>query len=245
MRKIIEIDEDKCNGCGHCVTGCDEGALAIIDGKAKIVKDRFCDGLGACIGECPEDALKLIEREADAFDEAAVHVHLETLARQAASAPAAAGCAGAQIRTLPPRAETAEAVPAQVSALTNWPVQIHLIPPHAPFLKAANLLIAADCVPVSFPDLHRTYLKNRTVMIGCPKFDDGKAYIQKFAEIFATAGIRSVTVLSMEVPCCAGLIRMVQTGMERAGVTVPMEEIVVTIQGQIQEAGRQPKRMLL
>lgn len=241
-RKIIQIDEDRCDGCGNCVISCAEGALKIVDGKAKVISDNLCDGLGACIGECPQDALKIIEREAEDFDEAAVEKHLET---QKATAGEAAptmpcGCPSTQIQSFAPAAGCQGAnIPkrqeASGSALTHWPVQIRLIPPTAPFLKGADLLVVADCVPVAFPNLHGDYLEGKTVMVGCPKFDDVQSYIDKFAEIFTTAGIKSVTTMVMEVPCCSGLPMIVKKGMEKAGASVPHKQVTISTRGQVLE----------
>lgn len=240
MRKIIQIDEEKCDGCGQCVISCAEGALKIIDGKAKVISDNLCDGLGACIGECPQDALKIIEREAEEFDEAAVEAHLaESKAGDAPLGTMACGCPSTQIQQFAPAdaCRTADAPsqfgPDAESALSHWPVQIRLVPPSAPFLKGADLLIAADCVPVAFPSLHRDFLKGRVVMIGCPKFDDAEAYIEKFAEIFATAGIKRITTVVMEVPCCSALPVIVQKGLERSAKAIPMEQVTISTRGKI------------
>ncbi len=238
-RKIIQIDEEKCDGCGNCVIGCAEGALAIVDGKAKVISDNLCDGLGACIGECPQGALTIIEREAQAFDEEAVEVHLSTRQQDdPEEKPMACGCPSAQIQSFSPCAkanqpmrQTAE----NESTLTHWPVQIRLVPPDAPFLKGADLLVAADCVPVAFPSFHQDFLQGKTVMLGCPKFDDVQAYVEKFAAIFKTAGIKRITIVIMEVPCCAGMPRIVQKAMEKAGVQIPVEQVVVSTRGRILE----------
>ncbi len=240
IRKIIEIDEDKCNGCGNCVVDCAEGAIEIIDGKAKIIKDLLCDGLGACMGNCPEDALRIIEREADEFDEEAVHVHLENMKKNAeAPQTQACGCPSTQIQAFgaPSPCQSAN-IPATLSggdsALTHWPVQIKLVPPTAPFLKGSDLLIAADCVPVSYPALHKDFLTGRTVMIGCPKFDNPTEYIEKFTEVFKVADLKSVTVLLMEVPCCSGLSTIVKKAMELSGQDIPVKDVVITLKGGIQ-----------
>jgi NAD-dependent dihydropyrimidine dehydrogenase PreA subunit len=254
MRKIIEIDEERCDGCGQCVIGCAEGALEIIAGKAKVTSDNLCDGLGACIGECPQGALEIVEREADAFDEAAVEAHLEGQQGAAAAQPAGdtlpCGCPSTQLQSFPPQTACQEANEPRAlkasskaaapsgeipSALMHWPVQVRLIPPTAPFLKGADLLVVADCVPVAFPSLHQDFLRDRAVMVGCPKFDDADAYIQKFRDIFKTAGIKSVTVMVMEVPCCSGLPGMVRRGMTEAGVDMPIEQVVISNRGQILE----------
>ena len=238
LRKIIEIDEDLCNGCGNCVTGCAEGALQIIDGKAKVVSETFCDGLGACIGECPTGALQIVEREAPPFDEEAVKKHLTKKEKEPETMPC--GCPSAHIQIFdkpssceaankPKHFEKAE----EESALTHWPIQIKLIPASAPFLKGADLLVLADCTAVAFPTLHRDLMKGKVVMMGCPKFDDVHEYVEKFADIFKTAGIKSVTTVVMEVPCCAGMPMIVKKGMEAANKKVPMKEIVLSLRGKI------------
>jgi NAD-dependent dihydropyrimidine dehydrogenase PreA subunit len=240
-RKIIKIDEELCDGCGQCVTSCAEGALQIIDGKAKVISDNFCDGLGACIGECPTGALKIIEREADEFDVEAVEKHLqgkqeEKRKKEAVEKPASpCGCqsAGVQIFTCKDANKPSFIEKEGDSALSHWPVQIKLVPVNAPFLKGADLLILADCVSVAFPTLHRDFLKDKTVMMGCPKFDDVQEYIDKFAAIFKEAGIKSVTTLIMEVPCCSGLPMIVKKGMEKAGVNLPVEKVVISTKGKI------------
>jgi Pyruvate/2-oxoacid:ferredoxin oxidoreductase delta subunit len=242
-RKIIEIDEQRCDGCGQCAIACAEGAISIIDGKARLVSDNYCDGLGACLGECPQGALRMIEREAEDFDPEAVEHHLkEPEKREKAAAPAMpCGCPSSQIRILQSPAMCAsanapkgwKASSATPSALSHWPVQIRLVPPSAPFLKGADLLIAADCTPVAYPDFHRDFLKDKVVLLGCPKFDDVPQYVQKFSEIFSAAGIKSVTVLVMDVPCCSGLPSIVRKGMAAAGKQVPMEEVVIGARGNI------------
>jgi Pyruvate/2-oxoacid:ferredoxin oxidoreductase delta subunit len=239
MRKIIEIDEERCDGCGQCVPGCAEGALAIVDGKAKVVSEVFCDGLGACIGECPNDALTLIEREAEEFDDEAVQEHLENQKRTTDDQKPACGCPSSQIQSFMSTACEGANQPAAIagteSALAHWPIQINLVPPHAPFLKNADLLVVADCAPLAFPDFHSRFLKGRAVMMGCPKFDDAEAYIDKFAQVFSTAEINSVTTVVMEVPCCAGLPYIVKKGLEKSGKDIPLTEIVVSTRGKIIE----------
>ena len=236
LRKIIEIDDELCNGCGNCVTGCAEGALQIIDGKAKVVSETFCDGLGACIGECSTGALKIVEREASPFDEEAVKKHL--VKSQEATMPCGCPSAHIQIFDKPSACEAANKPKhfesaQEESALTHWPIQIKLIPASAPFLKGADLLVLADCTAVAFPSLHRDLMKGKVVMMGCPKFDDVHEYVQKFADIFKTAGIKSVTVAVMEVPCCSGMPVIVKKGMEAANKKIPMKEIVLSLRGKI------------
>jgi NAD-dependent dihydropyrimidine dehydrogenase PreA subunit len=241
-RKIIEIDPERCDGCGLCVPSCAEGAIQIIDGKAALTAEKYCDGLGACLGECPNDALHIIEREAEDFDEHAVEAHLQAQARKASAAPSETklpcGCPSTTLQTFAPvsscqEANQPKAQTAQGSALGHWPVQIKLIPPTAPFLKNANLLVVSDCAPLAYPSFHQDLLPGKVVMMGCPKFDDVQEYIQKFAEIFNTADINSVTTVVMEVPCCAGLPWIVKQAMEKAGKNIPLAERVVDIQGNL------------
>ena len=240
-RKIIQIDEELCDGCGNCVPSCAEGSLEIVDGKARVISDNLCDGLGACLGECPQGALSIVEREAEEFDEEAVEEHLAKQNKAHPSPqpmPVSGGCPSAQIQSFaqPTPCQAANAPVQSVSAesaLTHWPVQIRLIPPTAPFLKHSDLLVVADCVPVSFADFHGTFLKGKTVAMGCPKFDDAQDYIEKFAHIFQNAELNSITTVIMEVPCCAGLPMIVKRGMELSGVKVPMEEVVISTRGQI------------
>jgi len=223
-RSIIEIDEELCDGCGQCVPACAEGALQVIDGKARLVAEKYCDGLGACLGECPTGALKVIEREVEAFDEEAVQAHV---AEARAERPA---CPSAQAQRLEPGG----AAPTRsASALTHWPVQIRLVPPTAPFLQGADLLVAADCVTVACANFHSEFLEGKVVMVGCPKFDDAELYVQRFADIFRSADVKSVTTVVMEVPCCQGLPAMVEKGMALAGKRVPLEKIVLSLQGAV------------
>jgi ferredoxin len=237
-RKIIQIDEDRCDGCGNCVISCAEGALQIVDGKAKVISDNLCDGLGACLGECPQGALTIIERDADEFDEDAVEAHLESRNDAEEEKTMACGCPSTRIQSFAPaddcrRTNAPTTHEKSASALTHWPVQIRLIPPTAPFLKGADLLVVADCVPVAFPSLHHDFMEGKAVMVGCPKFDDAQVYIDKFAAIFETAGIKRVTTVVMEVPCCSGLPMIVKKGMEKAGVNVPSRQVTISTRGEI------------
>jgi len=238
QRKIIEIDDELCDGCGQCIIGCAEGALVIVDGKAKVVADKFCDGLGACIGECPNDALRIVEREADEFDEIAVEKHLADKETQEENSPAAAcGCPSTQVQSFAPTpCQQANSLAFQdnvESALSHWPVQIHLVPPHAPFLKHAELVVVADCTPLAYPNFHERFMKGKVVLVGCPKLDDQQAYIDKFAQIFKQAEIASLTTVIMEVPCCGGLPYILEQGMQQAGKQIPLETVVISTRGQI------------
>ncbi len=237
-RKIIEIDELRCSGCGQCASACAEGAIEIIQGKARVIKDIFCDGLGACIGECPEHALAIVERAADPFDDKAVEEHLKRKEgdEKLPDNFLACGCPSTHMQILTPRGSKEEwkaddkAAP---SALAHWPVQIRLVPPTAPFLKGARLLVAADCSSVAYPDFHKDFLKDRAVLIGCPKFDDTAEYINKFRDIFVVADLKDVTVLIMEVPCCSRLPMIVREGLTLSGRKVPVEVAVVSAKGEI------------
>ncbi len=232
LRKIIEIDEELCDGCGQCVIACAEGAIKIIDGKAKLISEKYCDGLGACIGECPQGAIKIIEREAEEFDEEAVEQYLESKEKE--GDPLACGCPSSHVQILDNRDNMEEKVKEVIaSSLGHWPVQIKLIPPNATFLNNSDLLVTADCVPVAYPMLHKDFLPNRVIMLGCPKFDDQQEYIDRFSNIFKLNNIQKVTVLIMEVPCCSALPIIVKKGMEKAGMNIPIEQITINIKGKI------------
>jgi len=240
QRKVIEIDEELCDGCGQCIPSCSEGALQIIDGKAKLVSESYCDGLGACLGECPQDALKVIEREAEEFDEDAVEQYLksggkvETMDLPMGVCPSAAVHIFGEGATSCETANTPVTLDAQQeSRLGHWPVQINLVPVAAPFLKNAALLVLADCTAVAYPNLHRDFLGGQAVMMGCPKFDDVDGYLEKLTEIFKTSDIQKVTVLNMEVPCCSSLPMIVQKAMKNAGKIAPYEEIMIGTNGTI------------
>lgn len=235
MRKIIEIDEERCDGCGECVPACAEGAIEIVNGKARVAADKYCDGLGACMGDCPNDALRIVEREAEDFDEEAVEMYLNEKVKKSEEILPAAGCPSSQFQmSIPAGAQGG------LSNLSHWPVQIHLVQPHAPFLKNADLLVAADCTTVAYPNFHQDYLKGKVVMIGCPKFDDGEAYIQKFTDIFKAAEIKSITVLVMEVPCCSGLPVMIQRAMAAAKKEIPLEIVVISTRGEVLKSNARP-----
>jgi len=207
LRKIVHIDENLCNGCGECIPKCAEGALQIVNGKAKIVSETYCDGLGACIGQCPQGAITVIEREAEQFDEKAVEEHL----------------AG----------DTAEVN--QTLVKPQWPVKINLIPRQAPFFNQANLLIVADCAPVAYPDLQRKMLPGKRILIGCPKFEDARGYAEKLREILKLNDVASVTVVHMEVPCCSGLKWAVDKALQESGKQIPLKRYIMTIGGELNE----------
>ncbi len=273
-RSIIRIDHDKCDGCGECIPSCPEGALQIIDGKARLVGDLFCDGLGACVGHCPKGALSVEEREAEPYDERrtmeniipqgpnTIRAHLDHLRRHGAQAELRTalevlaergiapppepripcGCPASSPRSLE-RAEEAAApsdgVPRQ-SRLRNWPVQLTLVPPEAPYLRGADLLLAADCAPFAYADFHEEFLKGRVLLVGCPKLDDAHFYVEKLASILRMNRPRSLTCVHMEVPCCFGLVQIARRAIEDAGVPIEFHEVTLGVRGDrpVPAAGR-------
>ena len=249
-RKIIKIDEEKCNGCGLCVPACAEGAIQIIDGKARLVSEIYCDGLGACLGECPTGAITIEEREAEQFDQAAVEKHLARQAQEknadaAFSGNGFQGCPGSLSRMLPVEDQAQEepddfeSAPAH-SKLGNWPVQLKLVPLSAPYFHEAKLLISADCVPFAYADFHREFLSGKTVLIGCPKLDDPAIYRQKLAEIFMRNQISSIDVLTMEVPCCFGLANLVEEAVKDSGKEIPVTYTTLGISGEVLDKRTSP-----
>ena len=264
-RKMIRIDEDKCDGCGLCVPACAEGALQIIDGKARLVSEVYCDGLGACLGECPRGAITIEEREAEEYDPKAVEQHLaasgrsregQGMGRHAKKSAHGAkgsdgdgggsslpcGCPGSAVRSIhrDSARDGAEAGgcadgPSMESALTNWPVQIKLLPPKAPYLDGARLLIAADCVPFAYADFHRRFVKGHVALVGCPKLDDAQYYIDKLASIFEQNDIIGITLPYMEVPCCHGLVYIVEQALAKAGRDIPVDAVMIGVDGSIKK----------
>jgi len=271
VRKVVKIDEEKCDGCGACVPGCAEGALQIIDGKAKLVSEVYCDGLGACLGECPQDAITIEDREAEKFDEEAVEHHLHQ--QEHAHDTLACGCPSSTVQQFDKEEETLacgcssstvqqfdkqeEALPCGCpsttvtefdkcglsgavepsaraeSTLSHWPVQLTLVPPNAPFLASANVVLAADCVPFTYPNFHQDFLKDHALLVACPKLDDFEAHLAKLTEVLKSADIRSLKVVRMEVPCCSGLVHMAQEAIKRSGKSIPFAEVVIGVRGEV------------
>jgi len=235
IRNIIRIDDNLCDGCGLCASKCAEGALRIINGKARMVSETYCDGLGVCIGECPRGAITIEQREAQAFDEEAVRVNLDR-ASYIREAPSPCGCPGAAVRSFGPRAAALDdgQTPAEsISELRQWPVQLMLVPEYAPYLQGADILVSADCVPYALPDFHSGYLKGRAVLVGCPKLDNIEFYNEKLADIFRVSTPASITVMRMEVPCCGGIARAVVRARDEATPDVPVDIITVGIGGTV------------
>lgn len=254
MRKVIKIDEELCNGCGLCVPSCAEGAIQIIDGKARLVSDKYCDGLGACLGECPQGALSFEERVADDFDMDAVEEHLTSMGRsleehnsrhqeQPKPAPRPhhghGGCPGSRMldfsRDVEEEEESGDA-PKLRSQLRQWPVKLNLVNPSAPYFQDADLVLAADCSAFAYASFHPDFLKGKALAIGCPKFDDVQRYIDKLTDIITEGGIKSITVVHMEVPCCLGLLYAAKEAVEASGKQIPVKSIVVSIRGEVKDA---------
>jgi len=232
VRKIITIDEEKCNGCGDCVPTCAEGALQIIDGKAKLVSEKYCDGLGACLGECPQGAITIEERAAEEFNEQAVKLHLEEKKHTMEELPC--GCPSATVTQFERQETTGVAPPEatnQRSMLGHWPVQLTLVPPMAPFLQGADLILAADCVPFAYAGFHRDFLKDHSLLVACPKLDDFQSHLKKLTDILSHSSVKSLTVVHMEVPCCSGLVHMAKQAAQLSGKDIPFKEVTVSIQG--------------
>lgn len=263
VRKIVCIDESKCNGCGLCIPNCAEGALAIIDGKAKLIKDLYCDGLGACLGHCPQDAITIIEREADEFNEEAVEEMLKEQGKELKHAPAqpaapaggcpgsavrqfghqpahnhehghGGGCPGSRMRMIQRKeTETEDSDVKVTSKLRQWPVQLQLVPAAAPYLKGADLLVTADCVPFAYANYHNDFLKGKAVVVGCPKLDDTMYYAQKLEDIIKLNDLESITVLRMEVPCCSGIAQATKIGRDKSGVNIPIKVVTISLEGEV------------
>lgn len=260
VRKIIQIDEEKCNGCGLCIPNCAEGALKIVDGKVKLVKDLYCDGLGACLGHCPQEALTIIEREAEEFDmEAAMKVMNEQNIKEKSSHESVqGGCPGSAVKQFGNHAVHAHAHAHEgecpgsrmrqfnnnakddsddnvtvKSKLRQWPVQLTLVPPSAPYFQKADLLITADCVPFAYGNYHNDFLKGKAVVVGCPKLDDVQSYTEKLEEIIRINDLESVTVLRMEVPCCSGIAFAAKTARDKSGISIPIKVITISLEGEV------------
>ena len=231
IRTIIKIDESKCDGCGLCVSACHEGALALVDGKAKLLRDDYCDGLGNCLPACPMEAISFEEREAAAFDEVAVKAQME----RTQSDTLACGCPGTHSQTIEREVVRNDAkAQVQRSQLSQWPVQIKLVPPTAPYFQGAKLLVAADCSAYAYGGFHEDYMRGRITLIGCPKLDEGD-YAEKLTDILRSNDIKSVTVTRMEVPCCGGIELAVKTALQNCGKLIPWQVVTISTDGRLLE----------
>ncbi|UCC69792.1 MAG: 4Fe-4S binding protein [Armatimonadota bacterium] len=262
VRNVVHIDEEKCNGCGQCVTACAEGAIQLVDGKARLVSEIYCDGLGACIGECPQGAITVEQRDAEDYDVRATREHLRRIGRDPSAAhdPNAehghahagedlpCGCAGSAARAFTPAAQgvcpgsAPRSVAAgaergrtgQPSALGQWPVQLALVAPNAPYFQGADLLVTADCVPYAYADYHADLLAGKAVVVGCPKLDTAEYYVGKLAAILSASDLKSISVAIMEVPCCRGLVRIVEQALAQSGKDLPFEVVTIGVRGEKQ-----------
>ena len=231
-RNIIKIDEEKCNGCGQCVNACAEGAIQIIDGKAKLVSEIYCDGLGACLGTCPQDAITIEQREAAEFDEEAAKKHLEE--NKKSQKPIDFVCPGLMSAKLRENdGEDSSTAAGGMSRLSHWPVQLKLVSPSATYFAGADLLLVADCVPFAMGDFHEKFLKNHSVIVGCPKLDDAVYYINKLGEILTVNNIKSLTVVHMEVPCCRGLTQIAKEAISKNKIEMAFEDVTIDLKGNI------------
>ena len=235
IRRIIEIDKEKCNGCGACADACHEGAIGMVDGKAELLRDDYCDGLGDCLPTCPTGAIKFVEREAAEYDEAAamenkkkkvdnMHSHDHTHAH--------GGCPGSRMRQMSPRPVKENTSKESVSQLAQWPCQIKLVPVNAPYFDGAKLLIAADCTAYAYAAMHDEFMRGRITLIGCPKLD-GVDYSEKLTEILTANDVKSVTIVRMEVPCCGGIEQATKNALQRSGKFIPWQVVTVSVDGQI------------
>ncbi|MFQ6083561.1 MAG: ATP-binding protein [Candidatus Aminicenantia bacterium] len=255
LRKIIIIDEDKCDGCGLCIPSCPEGALQIVDTpkgpKARLVKENFCDGLGACLGECPQDALTIEEREVERYDEEGViaHIkekspellekHLAHLKEHAQELPqyhshqGIPSCPSAQMHHWEKEGEEVEEIARISSELRQWPIQLHLVPPFAPYFNNADLILVADCVPFAYANFHTEFLRGNAIAIACPKLDNIEPYVDNILQIINKSNIKSLKVIHMEVPCCYGLVHIVKEALDQSGKNIPFEAVMIGIKGEI------------
>ncbi len=234
VRNIVKIDEDKCNGCGECVIACAEGAIEIVDGKARLISETYCDGLGACLGHCPQDAIIIEKRESAEFDEQATEEHLSQM-QDKQPTKADFVCPGMMAREIKTQELSQHNPAVGQSQLSHWPIQLKLLSPSAAYLADSDLMLVADCVPFAMPDFHSRLLRKHTIAVGCPKLDDAAFYIEKFAEILKADNLNSLTVVHMEVPCCSGLTEIAKRAIKLADISLAFEDITITLDGNIKQ----------
>jgi ferredoxin len=230
LRNIVIIDEDKCNGCGLCIPTCAEGALKIINGKAKLISDRYCDGLGACLGQCPYNAIAIKEREAEQFDKVAVTAHVMQVEQQ--NKTRETHNINFPLNSVIPQNKSVLCASMQESKrqgpiLKQWPIQLALVSPNAPFFDGSDILLVADCVPFAYPNFHTDFLNNNTLLVACPKLDDSQSHLEKLVKIMEHSNVKSITVLHMDVPCCSGLIHMTKQAILNCGKDIPLSEFTI------------------
>jgi len=234
VRNIVKIDEDKCNGCGECVIACAEGAIEIVDGKAKLISETYCDGLGACLGHCPQDAITIEKRESTGFDEQATEQHLAQMQNKQQK-QADFVCPGLMTKEIKTHGSSQHNPAAGQSQLSHWPIQLKLLSPSAPYLADSDLMLVADCVPFAMPDFHSSLLREHTIAVGCPKLDDAAFYIEKFAAILKADNLNSLTVVHMEVPCCSGLTEIAKRAIKLADISLAFKDITIALDGNIKQ----------
>jgi Pyruvate/2-oxoacid:ferredoxin oxidoreductase delta subunit len=230
IRKIVKIDADKCNGCGDCILSCSEGALQVVDGKARLISEVYCDGLGACLGECPQGAISIEERKAESFDEEAAKLSAR---KTPAGKEEFISDYSSAVKNELEKSEAVSINGKQTSMLEHWPVQLTLVSPSAPFLKAADLILAGDCVPFAYAEFHRDFLAKHSLLVACPKLDDFQAHLTKLTEILKRANVKSLTIVHMEVPCCSGLAHMARLAMQQSVKVIPVREVTISAKGEI------------
>ena len=239
VRDIVKIDEELCDGCGKCIPDCVEGALRLLNGKARLVKEIYCDGLGACLGACPRGAISIEKREAEEFDEPATRIHMGNITHQVPALPteslSTSGCPGMAARQLDASTPVNAPASGTGSSLGHWPVQLSLLTPGAPYFENRELLLTADCVPVAVPDFHTRFLAGKSIAVACPKLDDVTPHLEKLTAILASSSVRSVKVLRMEVPCCSGLTALAEAALRASGKNLPLEEIIIEVGGKIEK----------
>lgn len=238
-RDIVKINEELCDGCGKCIPACPEGALKIVDGKAKLVSETYCDGLGSCLGQCPTGALEIEVRDADPFDHAKAELHVSkepvdsSGARKDISCPSVENVFQGKTTVQVKEAESEGLITQGDSRLQNWPIQIYLVPTESQYLENCDLVIAADCVPFAYPDFHEKFLKDKVLLVGCPKLDDHNYYLEKLSQMFIKNNIKTVTVVYMEVPCCFGMAHLIRESILNSGKQIPLKMIRLSIKGEI------------
>ncbi|UCE98472.1 MAG: 4Fe-4S binding protein [Dehalococcoidia bacterium] len=231
VRKIVFIDEGRCNGCGLCIPACAEGALQVINGKAKLVGDIYCDGLGACIGHCPNGAIEIGEREAEQFDEVAATIHLKRAGQETGSSALSSSGIYSNTKGLVSEPNSCPAMKQSIRNLPNrrqWPIQLALVSPEASFLKQADILLVADCVPFCYENFHRDFLKENILLVSCPKLDDFQSQLYRLTDIVKKSGVKSIKVIHMDIPCCSGLMYMAKQAISKSGKDVLLEEVTIT-----------------